>query len=74
MVFMDLEKAYDRVDRESLYEWRYLKVNVGKRKVMEVEREGETGCNVKRDGKSLELVEDFKYLGVRMHKRGTGGK
>lgn len=52
-------------------EWQCLKVNMKKSKVMIVEREGESVCNVQMNGEMSELVEpDFKSLGAMTEKRG----
>ena len=42
---------------------RVLKVNAGKSKVMLLSREEGLGCEVCVDGKRLEHVSEFKYLG-----------
>ena len=60
--FIDLEKAYDRVNRET-----------GKSKVMVLNGEGGLKCEVHVYRILLEHVSEFKYLGCVLDESGTDG-
>jgi hypothetical protein len=49
---------------------RNLKMNADKCKVMVFERSGESECEITIDGEVLEVVNEFKYLGSVLEKKG----
>ena len=53
---------------------RGLKINAGKSKVIALNGEGELECEVCVDGKELEHVSEFKYLGCVLDEAVSHGK
>lgn len=51
-----------------------LKVNVGKSKMIIVEKESESMCMVQVDGGTLEVGEDLKDLGIILNESGKSKK
>ena len=61
-----LVKHFEEVCRR-----RLIKANGSKSKIIVIERNGNTGCNISINGENMEVVNEFKYLGCMIGKRGT---
>ena len=64
----DLQIIVDKVKKES--DQKALNMNVSKTKTMVISRDGGKRASIKVDGKDLEQVEHFKYLGQTVNQEG----